>query len=119
MAIVLYGASMSIWKVESIENEPSLRLRDWRVYEVLGVYGDEPSRHFVATQFGSQSGRVSSGIATYDSAARKGVTQSGRVYELVGRSGWSSDGEYVWNAYCRLNSARGVRDVTASLVASP
>lgn len=106
---------MSIWKVESVDNEPSLRLRYWRVYEVRGVYRDAPSRHLVGTQVGSESGRVSSAIKAFDVAARKGVSQSGRVYELLGRPGWSSEGDYVWSAYCRINSAQEVCDVTATV----
>lgn len=107
---------MPVWNVAPIEDEPSLALCDWRVYEVRGVYGDSLSMHFVGTRVDEHSGRVSSGIRLFDAKLRRGTTNSGRVYELAGRPGWSSDGEYVWDAFCRVNAVRDVRDVTTEVL---
>lgn len=106
---------MPLWKISPIAEEPSLILHDWCVYEVDGVY-DGPSRHFVGTKSGEWSGRVSSRIETFDATTLRGVTASGRVYQLAGPRGSSSDGEYVWAAYCRINNARNVRNVSDELV---
>lgn len=106
---------MSIWKIASIHEEPTVVLHDWCVYEVDGVY-ESSSRHFVGTKTGDWSGRVSSRIEMFDAAALRGVTASGRVYQLKGPRGYSSDGDYVWSAYCRINGARDCRDVSDELV---
>lgn len=108
---------MPVWNVAAVEEEPSLVLRDWRVYEVRGVYEEEGlSRHFVGTRIDELSGRVSSGIKIFDAARRRGTTSSGRVYQLLGRPGSSPDGDYVWAAFCRINAVREVRDVTVELL---
>lgn len=107
---------MPLWKTDSIDEEPTVTLRDWCVYEVDGVYEEGASRHFVGTKTGEWSGRVSSRIEKFDAAMLRGVTASGRVYQLTGPRGYSSDGDYVWAAYCRINSAQNVRDVSDELV---
>lgn len=107
---------MPLWKIDSIDEEPTVTLQDWCVYEVDGVYEEGSSRHFVGTKTGDWSGRVSSRIETFDAVALRGVTASGRVYQLKGLRGYSSDGEYVWTSYCRINGARHCRDVSDELV---
>lgn len=107
---------MPVWSVAPIEDEPSLVLCDWRIYELRGVYGDGISRHFAGSRVDERSGRVSSGIQIFDVAQRRGTTNSGRVYQLAGRPGWSMDAEYVWNAFCRIQAVRDVRDVTNEIV---
>ncbi|BEH39280.1 hypothetical protein GTC3P0254_13980 [Burkholderia pseudomallei] len=62
------------------------------------------------------SGRVSSPIVTFDPVTLQGTTQSGRVYELVGRKGWSLDGEYIWKRWCELNEVTSYTDVTERLL---
>lgn len=110
---------MPIWKIAPIAEEPTVVLRDWRVYEVDGVYEEGASRHLVGTKTGEWSGRVSSRIEQFDAAALRGVTASGRVYQLMGPRGFSAEGEYVWGAYCRINKARNCRDVTDEVVPRP
>lgn len=45
----------------------------------------------------------------------RGITSSGRVYELRGTPGFNSDGEYAWNRWLAINSATDVADVTAEI----
>lgn len=111
---------MPIWTVAEIADEPEIRLNSWRLYEAVGVYGDGiESRHFVGALTDDGSGRVSSRIEQFDSISGRGLTMSGRVYELVGQPGLSSEGEYVWKAFCRINEVTAMRDVTAELLAAP
>lgn len=86
----------SIWKVAPITAEPEIRLTDWAIKQTTD------GNFFVGTR-GDGTGRVSTDIVTFDEATKRGVTKSGRVYELVGPAGYSSNGEYVWNYYKDVN----------------
>ena len=110
---------MPLWTFGTVESEPQVRLSDWRVLEVTYLDGANPrTRHFVGCDHYDGSGRVSSAIASFDVVRRRGNTRRGRVYELVGRSGSSSNAEYVWGLWCRINAVATVTDVTAELFAS-
>jgi hypothetical protein len=85
-----------IWKTAPVTEEPEILLSQWVIKHM--VEGD----FFVGTHVG-RSGRVSTAIKTFDKDKLRGVTASGRVYELVGPGGYSSNGEYVWGAYKRVN----------------
>ena len=60
-------------------------------------------QYFVGDEIG-ESGRVSTAITHFNDATKIGITASGREYELVGEHGYSSDGEYCWQAYKRINN---------------
>lgn len=87
----------SIWRPKSVEQEPHSRLLQWRVMKLAD--GDI---HFVGRA--DWEGRVCSAVQTYDPETRRGITRSGRVYELLGPSGYNSDAMYVWTKWCRINS---------------
>lgn len=86
----------SIWKPASVDQEPECRLYDWRVMKVGGSY-----IHFVG--YNGYEGRVCSAVQTYDPTTKRGITRSGRVYELVGQSGHNRDAQYVWARWLELN----------------
>jgi hypothetical protein len=84
----------SIWQVSDVKDEPESRLTSWRAYLVKG----EPDTvHFVG--YAGYEGRVCSPVKEYDKVTHRGVTRSGRVYELLGRPGYNSDAEYVWHRW--------------------
>jgi hypothetical protein len=62
------------------------------------------------------SGRVSSPIVTFDRITLQGTTETGRVYELIGRQGWSFNVEYVWKRWCELYEVTSYTDVTERLL---
>jgi hypothetical protein len=62
------------------------------------------------------SGRVSSPIVRFDPVAMQGTTQTGRIYELVGRKGSSLNVEYVWMRWCELYEVTSYTDVTERLL---
>jgi hypothetical protein len=99
---------MTIWATTSVETVPHLRLCSWSVYECKGA----STRHFVGYNMTEREGRVSSAIQQFDPATRRGVTESGRVYELVGRPGHDADAEYVWRRWLALNQETAWDDVT-------
>jgi hypothetical protein len=98
---------MFIWKPESVEVAPEVSLRNWRIIETT-----EGTRHFVGRNIHDDAGRVSSEIVEFDPVSRRGRTRSGRIYELVGQSGYDPDAAYVWQWWCTHNSVVGYTDVS-------
>ena len=104
---------MPIWNVASVDDEPELSLRSWRILEVTYANPDEPStRHIVGCTVGRSSGRVSSAIHVIDMMTLKAVSKSGRVYELRGMPGYNLEAEYVWNGWASINEVSAWTDVT-------
>ena len=101
---------MPLWTFGTVESELHVRLMDWRVMEATYADSAEPcTQHFVGCDsYGS--GRVSSAIASLDIARRRGVTKSGRVYELIGRWGGHSNADYVWRSFCEINGIESWTD---------
>ncbi|AOI60671.1 hypothetical protein [Burkholderia diffusa] len=102
---------MPIWRLPSADEAPDVTLSSWRIFEI-----DAGTRHFVGADTLDFSGRVSSAITVFDRVTLRGQTQSGRVYQLVGRDGWSLDAEYVWKRWCALNDVKSYSDVTLQLL---
>ncbi len=98
----------SIWKVASVDVEPETGLTQWRVYRV--GKDEDTTTHFVG--YAGYEGRVCSAVQTYNPMNRRGITKSGRVYELVGHSGFNGDAMYVWNRWLRINGNPEHVDVT-------
>ena len=104
---------MPVWTFGTIEAEPEVRLVDWRVLEASYVDQDlPPTRHFVGADATDRTGRVSSAIQELDAGARRGLSLSGRAYGLLREPSHSSEGEYVWNMWCRINGVATWVDVT-------
>jgi hypothetical protein len=102
---------MPIWKPRPASELPRITLSRWHIFET-----EDGSRHFVGMDLLDSSGRVSSPIVTFDRATLQGTTQTGRIYELVGRNGWSLNVEYVWKRWCELNEVMSYTDVTERLL---
>lgn len=83
---------MPIWKATSIEQTPDVSLARWTIREVQ----PRNTRHLVGYNLTEEEGRVSSHITGYDAERRRVTTESGRVYELVGKPGYDDDAEFVW-----------------------
>jgi hypothetical protein len=103
---------MNIWSATPVDEVPELRLRDWSVYECKGA----GTRHFVGYNMTECEGRVSSAIQQFDPATRRGVTESGRVYELVGQPGHDADADYVWQRWLTINHETDWNDVTEDVL---
>jgi hypothetical protein len=99
---------MPIWSLPPVSSEPCIRLLEWRIFEILR----QDTRHFVGLNASDRTGRVSSAIETFDSGASHGMTQSGRIYTLVGESGYADDAQYVWGRWCEANGVKECIDVT-------
>ena len=103
---------MSVWKPFSVQQEPETRLTQWRVMEVIADFNNfSPTIHLVG--YAGYEGRVCSAIQTYDPKSKRAVTSSGRVYELVGYSGYNGDAMYTWGRWFdNLGPTATVKDVT-------
>lgn len=98
----------SIWQVADVKDEPHTQLTQWRIFLV-----DGKDIHFVGYTGGWHGeGRVCSAVQTFDPATRKGTTKSGRIYELVGDSGFNKDAMYVWARWLGLYGSPPAEDVT-------
>lgn len=99
----------SIWKTPPVSDQPCIYLIRWCVMET-----EKGTRHFVGYNSENREGRVSTPIETFDPATARGVTQSGRIYQLVGPPGHDPDAEWVWTMYssAKLKS----REVTGEFV---
>jgi hypothetical protein len=110
---------MLIFAPYSVEQEPQVWLENWSIYEVSDAYKPgERSRHFVGTEVGHMSGyagRVSSQVVSFDIKTMRGSTQSGRLYELVGKPGNNVDALDAWDTWRRMSKGRDARDVTADV----
>ncbi|BBA43813.1 hypothetical protein BCCH1_63150 [Burkholderia contaminans] len=104
--------AVPIWRLPSTDEVPNVTLSSWRIFET-----DAGTRHFVGADVLDSTGRVSSAITNFDRATLRGQTRSGRVYQLVGRDGWSLDAEYVWKRWCTVNDVKSYSDVTMQLLA--
>jgi hypothetical protein len=103
--IVIKGG---IWGTAPVNEEPEIRLSSWSIREL-----SDGDRHFVG--YGDGEGRVSSKIITYDHETKRGVTRSGRVYELVGNPGVNNDAEYVWACWCVINEIHEWNDISTDI----
>jgi hypothetical protein len=90
---------MSIWNVSKIDVQPSVSLWNWTIKHT------DKGDYFVGTE-GCSQGRVSTRIVDFDPEKNVGRTESGRIYQLLGDEGEgiSSNGEYVWYHYKKINN---------------
>ena len=92
-----FAEKTSIWRPASIKDEPETRLTQWQVYKVKNPKGDGWDVHF--NGYAGYEGRVCSPVQEFDKKTMRGRTRSGRIYELVGSSGFNRDAMHVWNRW--------------------
>lgn len=105
-----------IWVCAPVSERPEIVLTDWHVFEVQLPGQSDRTRHFAGQNATDIEGRASSAIVRLDAVTRRGITSSGRVYELRGGTGFTPDGQYTWNAWKRINRATDVVDVTPEII---
>jgi hypothetical protein len=98
----------SIWNVPAVSDQPGIAIVRWRVLQT-----EVGSRHLVGFNSDDAEGRVSTAIAGFDAAKRTVTTASGRLYKLVGPSGYDSDADWVWGLWSRRNKVGNVVDVSS------
>jgi hypothetical protein len=101
---------MPVFGSASVAECPEIMLSLWSIRESA-----DGRRFFVGLDEDEGIGRVSTAIQTFDSQTRIGITLSGRRYVLVGRGGWCSDGEYIWNLAAKGWELGAWTDITPQL----
>ena len=107
--------SGGVWKCAPVSERPEIILTDWNVFEVQLPARNERTRHFAGQNVTDGEGRASSAIVTFDPVTGRGLTESGRVYQLQGRTGFTGDGEYTWHHWRSINAVTEVVDVTLEI----
>jgi hypothetical protein len=97
----------NIWRTTPVDQVPELRLSNWAILEL-----PDGDRHFAGYNLTEYEGRASSKIVEFDGERMRGITASGRVYELVGAPGLTGDGLYVWNQWKRINRVNEYTDIS-------
>lgn len=113
--LALIAISGGVWECAPVSESPEIVLASWHVFEVQLPGRTERTRHFAGQNITDQEGRASSAIVTFDPETGRGITESGRVYQLQGSTGFTGDGEYTWNCWKHINSVTDVVDVTAEI----
>ena len=95
-----------IWRPADVTQEPETKLVDWQVYKVYLEQLGEYTMHFNGYTLDAYGeGRVCSPVVEFDKNTMRGVTKSGRIYELVGAPGFNHDADYVWCRWLGLNGS--------------
>ncbi len=109
---------MQIWQIAPGEDGLQTTLRKWRLIEATYADSQNPrTRHFVGRNVAHWSGRVSSAVIELDIAAKRGRTQSGRVYQLEGAPGIDAEALAVCELWACVNAVAAWRDITDELFA--
>lgn len=95
-AVAAMDIMPNVWRAAPISEQPEVVLDRWQIKKMK-----EGSFFCGTTRDGN--GRVSTDIKTFDEESKKGITASGRCYQLIGPEGSSSNAEYVWDIYKRVN----------------
>ncbi len=109
-SVQILAITGGLWATKPVTEQPALTLQQWSVREL-----HDGDRHFVGWCPENREGRVSSKIEFFDPITKRGITSTGRVYELIGPSGHDADAEYVWRAWARINSVTSFTDVTSEV----
>lgn len=104
-AIVKLEARPNYWRAAPVEIEPQKWIEAWQVVRVVKSDGfeDRFGIHFVGRNCREYNGAVSSKIEQFNPKTLRGITISGRVYQLVGLPGYSSDAQYVLDCWSHAN----------------
>lgn len=101
----------TVWNSSPVEVQPRVALYRWRVLRT-----DSGALHLVGLRVDRGTGRVSTALVEFNWAGRFARTVSGRVYDLVGPSDYSSDAEYVWCTWTVVNHVNEWDDVTEAVL---
>ena len=93
----------TLWECRPVLERPSVTLREWSIKQL-----SDGTAVIVGTDEVDGSGRVSSPIKVLDEENGHVLTESGRVYRLVGPTGYSAEGAYVWDRYKQLYKLREI-----------
>lgn len=101
------------WELDSITAPPTRTLERWRVMEIpFDGPGKAWTCHFVGFKLEGCVGQVSTPVHKFDPITRRGLTRSGRIYELRGDSGFNGDASAIWAGFKHANQIEDERDIS-------
>lgn len=109
-ALIEASMASGVWQVAPVNLAPQIELERWQVMQIKN--GD---RHFVGWNITHREGLTSTRIVEFDPATQRGRTKSGRVYQLHGRTGIDSDGQYVWHRWSQVNAVTAFTDISKEI----
>jgi len=97
----------NIWSQPPVGVEPAKWLESWQIYKVISSKSpmENFGFHFIGYDIRCRQGAVSSKIDQFDPAMMRGVTRSGRIYQLVGMPGSDPDAQHTINGWIQVNQA--------------
>lgn len=100
----------NMWQQVSVEDEPQIWLDHWQIVRVVHaeICPERFGLHFCGRNKRQSNGAVSSKIEAFDPSTLRGVTSSGRVYQLFGMPGYDGDAEYVLHGWSKMNKVQVV-----------
>jgi hypothetical protein len=111
-AKVVFAIPGGVWRPRSVQEEPHVVLRHWRIYEI-----DGSDLHLAGWCDARGEARVSQRLKCIDATTRRCLSESGRVYELDGPSGMNADVQYVWSRWRLIYAVTEPRDATGEIEA--
>lgn len=93
----------NIWQTPGPDQIPTKWLKSWRIYKVTKAV-NMPERfglHFVGYECRDGYGAVSSKIEGFDPNTMSGLTETGRVYQLLGLPGINHDAIYTLEGWAK------------------
>lgn len=107
---------MPLWVPPIVAEQPGILLISWAAFDVRISARNEPTLHLVGYVASERGGRVTSPVVELNVPTLCAVTESGRMYRLVGAPGLNLDAEYVWECWKRISNVTVLRDATQSIV---
>jgi hypothetical protein len=96
---------MPVWLSQPVADRPFRTLVCWSIYQLPSDGNpNQWERHCVGYAVEDGHGQVSSAIQEFDPTTARGVTQSGRIYQLEGPPGNKGNATYAWAGWKLLNS---------------
>lgn len=107
----------NIWQTPPTNKVPTKWLRKWQVYKVTNSSHSPDSfgLHFVGYECRDGYGAVSSKIESFDPVKMCGVTNSGRIYQLIGLPGADLDAQHTLDGWAKWNGVV-VQDATDDFI---
>lgn len=96
----------NIWSFPDAASDPVKYIEAWAVFRATPADSENTEHyglHFMGRNLADWCGAVSSKIVSFDPETMRGVTRSGRVYQLIGLPGYCDDAHYVKHAWGERN----------------
>jgi len=95
----------NIWSQPPVAIEPEKWLTRWQIYKAISSKYPMSNfgYHFVGFDESGRHGAVSSKLEQFDPHKMRGISQSGRVYQLLGEPGVDPDAQYTLEGWSQRN----------------